>query len=99
MELVSHWESKLSNPNFLEEYNQFVMHQLEMEEIMWNARKRHRPEFHPQLVQAMANSRALLHPHLLPDIFPSALYAVKDNPNPKYDNSKIKHPYTLSEEQ
>lgn len=70
LKLVHDWETKLSDSKFLEEYIAWIHKESEQEKIYQANRRKYKSKFHPELMRIMVNSKALMHSHLLPDIFP-----------------------------
>ncbi|KAL7301271.1 hypothetical protein TKK_0006010 [Trichogramma kaykai] len=70
LKLVSDWEKKLEDENFASEYTHFLQQESKIEYDYFTTRRKYRPRFHPELIRLMANSKALMHPKLLPEIFP-----------------------------
>lgn len=71
LQLVSDWEEKLENPQFLKYYTNFLEAEAEMDRMMFGKKRRYKPKFHPELIKIMSNSKALMHPQLLPEAFPT----------------------------
>ena len=85
LDLVSDWESKLSEPLFLKEYLHHIEKETEEEKDSYHCRQKYQPQFHPELIRLMADSKALMHPQLLPTTLPSTLNL---NHNEKYLHSE-----------
>lgn len=68
--MVNVWESKLADPKFLEKYTGWIHNEAEQEKIYQANRRKYKSKFHPELINVMLNSPALMHSQLLPEIFP-----------------------------
>lgn len=78
MELIDDWVSKLSDPTFLEEYTNWLKVEKETAITLANSKRKYSMKFHYELIKVMCESKALMHPHLLPEIFAHSTAAKKD---------------------
>lgn len=76
--LITDWETKLSDSNFLEEYTEWLRVEIENAITFANSKRRYKIRFHFELIKLMCESKALLHPYLLPELFPDGTRAKKD---------------------
>lgn len=73
LKLVSDWELMLAEPAFSEDYVDTLQLEVDKEKIHYGTRRKYQVKFHPELVKLMADSKALMHPQLLPTAYPSSL--------------------------
>ncbi|XP_014218388.1 uncharacterized protein LOC106646780 [Copidosoma floridanum] len=70
LQLISDWESKLDDPVFSNEYVEGLETEEKKEILYFENSQKYIPNFHPELIKLMAESKALQHPQMLPEVFP-----------------------------
>ncbi|OXU20302.1 hypothetical protein TSAR_000632 [Trichomalopsis sarcophagae] len=71
-QLVSDWELKFTDETFSKEYAEFLDAEIEQEKIFFKTKRKYKNQFHPELIKLMVDSKALMHPQLLPTVFPNS---------------------------
>ncbi|KAJ8670120.1 hypothetical protein QAD02_001379 [Eretmocerus hayati] len=77
LELLHDWELKLEDSQFFEDYISFVENEIEIEKVRHDLKRKDYVQFHPELMNLMLESKALIHPQLLPTTFSSCLITIK----------------------
>ncbi|XP_024937554.1 GON-4-like protein [Cephus cinctus] len=68
LKLVSDWEAKFIDHKFKEEYTTMVIEESALTQISLENSRKYVPKFHPELKKLFVESKALMHPQLLPHI-------------------------------
>lgn len=79
LKLIEDWEAKLQDPLFSKMYLNIVNENIETEMDLFEKRKLHVNTFAPKLCKVILDSKALIHPVLLPRVFPKAKHTVKND--------------------